>query len=194
MAGRAGSAEDKRANMLVWQDAERRLWNDPTLTLDEGYFEQNFGRDEALIAERMHFIESPDGEVIASTTAWYARAVESWRGVPFPGGGPAALGAQDGDPKGTRGVVHNVGMKSEYAGRGLSKPLLTAVLLRLRELGHVDCHLNTSTGRLEAINLYVKYGFLPEARTDEEYRAWRELQPLLRERFVAPFRSPSSRL
>ena len=109
---RAGSDEDKKGCTLIWQGAERRLWNDPELTLGDDWFAAGFGTDEALLADRMYFVVAPDGQLVGTTTAWY-----------------------DGDPKATRGVVHYVGMLSEYAGRGLSKPLMTAVLLRLRELG-----------------------------------------------------------
>lgn len=126
------------------------------------------GVDEDVLADRMHFVCAPDGEPIATTTAWFAD------------GNPSSLGA----------VVHNVAMKSSHDGRGLSKPLMAAVLLRMRELGHADCELGTSTARFPAINLYVKFGFLPLSRSAAEYRAWRELQPLLRESFVAPFSAP----
>lgn len=152
-AAGAGSAEDKAACTAIWQDAER--WrmgsNNPNVTLDDTWFPRGFGTDEAVIADRMWFVCAPDGEPVATTTSWYDR-----------------------DTRGTRGVVHYVGMKKVYAGRGLSKPLFTRVLLRLRELGHTDCHLGTSTGRVEAINLYVKYGFMPNPRSATEYRAWRE--------------------
>lgn len=168
---RKGSKDDKRANRAIWEDAERRLWNDPTHDIGEQWFVQNYGIgprrtvDEDMLADRMHFVCDPQGDPIATTTAWFA----------------------DNDPASLGGVVHNVAMKSSHDGRGLSKPLLAAVLLRMRELGHVDCQLGTSTARFPAINLYVKFGFLPLSRSAVEYRAWRELQPLLREKIVAPF-------
>lgn len=149
----AHSDEDKASCTAIWQDAERwRIGSrDPNYTLDETWFPRGFGTDEAIIADRMWFVCAPDGEPVATTSSWF-----------------------DTDIRGTRGVVHYVGMKAAYAGRGLSKPLFTRVLLWLRELGHIDCHLGTSTGRVEAITLYAKFGFLPNPRSASEYRAWRE--------------------
>ena len=43
------------------------------------------------------------------------------------------------------------------------------------------------TARFPAINLYARFGFLPLSRSALEYRAWRELQPIMRVPFVAPF-------
>ena len=168
---RENSDHDKEANRSIWEDAERRLWDDPLHDIGQDWFVRNYGIgptltvDESVLADRMHFVCDPDGEPIATTTAWFA----------------------DKDPASLGGVVHNVAIKSTHDGRGLSKPLLAAVLLRMRELGHVDCQLGTSTARFPAINLYVKFGFVPLSRSAVEYRAWRELQPLLRETIVVPF-------
>jgi GNAT superfamily N-acetyltransferase len=166
---RKDSEADKAANHAIWEDAERRLWNDPAHDIGKDWFVNNYsiegkGIDEDVLADRMHFVCAPDGECIATTTAWFA-------------GSPGALG----------GVVHNVAMKSTHDGKGLSKPLLAAVLKRMKELGHTDCQLGTSAARFPAINLYVKFGFMPLVRSDREYRAWRQLQPLLREELVAGF-------
>jgi GNAT superfamily N-acetyltransferase len=124
---RAGSAEDRAACTAIWQDAERRLWGNPSLTLPDTWFQKGFGEDDAVIADRQYYVVDPEGELIATTTAWF-----------------------DGDDprRATTGMVHYVGMKSDYAGQGLSKPLMSQVLLRMRELGHTDCILHTSTGRV----------------------------------------------
>jgi hypothetical protein len=110
------------------------LWNDPTHDIGEHWFESSYrigdsGVDEDVLADRMHFVCDPEGAPIATTTAWFA----------------------DNDPASLGGVVHNVAIKSSHDGRGLSKPLLAAVLLRMRELGHVDCQLGTSTGASESV-------------------------------------------
>eukprot|EP01044_Picomonas_judraskeda_P035529 COSAG03_NODE_15239_length_437_cov_0.822485_1_plen_77_part_01 len=38
----AGSAEDRAACTAIWQDAERRLWGDPSLTLPDTWFRNGF--------------------------------------------------------------------------------------------------------------------------------------------------------
>ena len=111
---RKGSDADKQANRAIWEDAERRLWNDPAHDIGENWFVANYGIgpsrtvDEDVLASRMHFVCDPAGEPIATITAWFAE------------GNPASLG----------GVVHNVAIKSSHDGKGLSKPLMAAVLLR----------------------------------------------------------------
>ena len=139
---RAGSVEDRAACTAIWQDAERRLWGDPSLTLPDTWFRNGFGEDDSLIADRQYYVVSPEGELIATTTAWF-----------------------DGDDPGTTtGMVHYVGMKSAYAGRGLSKPLMSQVLLRMRELGHTDCILHTSTGRVVSTGALTTHQYSTRAK------------------------------
>ena len=66
-------------------------------------------------------------------------------------------------------------------GQGLAKPLLALVCQRLQALGHRRAYLNTSTGRLPAIGLYLKFGFVPKMRRDREntLRAWRQVREQL---------------
>ena len=65
------------------------------------------------------------------------------------------------------------------AGRGLAKPLMTSICRRLRELGHEHVYLSTSTARRAAIGLYLKFGFAPVIRSEEDGAAWREVLPLV---------------
>ena len=75
-------------------------------------------------------------------------------------------------------MVHGVGIHPDFTGQGLSKPLMVAVLKRFRECGHMDAFLDTGTGRLAAVELYLSLGFVPMLRgeTDtemcEEHAAW----------------------
>ena len=146
---RAGDAE-------AWRRIQ--IASDKYGTFPPEKFEQQFGRDEAVLAERQFYLCEGEGEAIGTMTAWFGEAAE-WQGW---------------------GRVHWVAVVPECQGRGLSKPLMTATLNRLRELGHERAYLTTATVRPPAINLYLKFGFLPLVRGDEGLRAWRLVAPHLR--------------
>ena len=145
----------------VWRSIQNDA--DPDDTFDEGRFAVEFGTEAgapgsgalnaAVLAERQCYLVGPDGREIGTATGWW--------GAEEPG----------------RGRIHWVAIVPEFQGRGLSKPLLSAVLERLRHLGHEDAYLTTSSGRVVALRLYFGYGFTPWARSDEEVAAWRELAP-----------------
>ncbi|MFC1806575.1 GNAT family N-acetyltransferase, partial [Planctomycetota bacterium] len=121
-------------------------------------FEQQFGRDERVLAERQLYLCDGDGEAIGTMTAWLGERAqwERW------------------------GRVHWVAVLPEMQGRGLSKPLMAATMNRLRQLGHERGYLTTATVRPAAINLYLKFGFVPLVRHDADARAWRLVAPCLR--------------
>jgi GNAT superfamily N-acetyltransferase len=74
------------------------------------------------------------------------------------------------------GRVHWVAIVPEWQRHGLAKPLLTVVCQRLQELGHERAYLTTAPERIPAINLYLSFGFVPEVRSDEALRAWKEIE------------------
>ena len=76
-------------------------------------------------------------------------------------------------------------LHAEHLHRPIPQPTHSTLALR-SGWKHADT-LRAKQGRVEAINLYVKFGFLPNSRSAVEYRAWRQLQPRLREVFVAPY-------
>ena len=121
---------------------ERHWWEiheraDATLLVHRnGSFRQFFGANEEALRSRQRFLVAPDGQVIGTATAWLDSA---------------ALGR-----------VHWVAIVPEYQGRGLSKPLLSQILLRLRELGHSRATLDTSSQRPRAIALYRQFGFVAD--------------------------------
>lgn len=109
------------------------------------------------LGERQCFLLAPTREVVGTGTAWF-----------------------DDDFEGGRwGRVHWLAVAPEFQGRSLGKALLAAICQRLRERGHERAYLTTSTARVPAIRLYLRFGFEPMIRHVEEERRWRELAPLL---------------
>jgi GNAT superfamily N-acetyltransferase len=108
-------------------------------------FERQFGMDPGELGERQFYLCDEDGEAIGTATAWHSmdEQGENW------------------------GRVHWVCIVPEWQGRGLSKPLLTAVCNRMRELGHRRAYLMTETVRVAAIHLYRSFGFRLEPAVEE---------------------------
>jgi GNAT superfamily N-acetyltransferase len=133
----------------AWLEIHERA--DKYTTVTPGLFEQQFGTDAEALGLRQCYLCDPDGTPIGTATAWFG---DDYAGGPW-------------------GRVHWVAIVPERQGRGLSKPLLSRVCLRLRELGHGRAYLTTQTVRTAAINLYLKFGFVPEMRDEADVRAWR---------------------
>jgi len=144
----------KSGDEAVWARIQRR--SDTLNQITAQLFEQQFGLDSALLAARQCYLVNAEDAEIGSATAWFKNDFE---GRNF-------------------GRVHWVAILPEYQGRGLSKPLMTAICRRLRELGHEGAYLSTSSARLTAIKLYLQFGFKPLIRSVEEGEAWRELMSL----------------
>jgi GNAT superfamily N-acetyltransferase len=81
------------------------------------------------------------------------------------------------------GRVHWVAVIPEKQGKGFSKPLMTIICNRLRELGHERAYLGTATARFQAIRLYSLFGFLPEIKGDQDRAIWKELEEKIRDGF-----------
>ena len=127
-----------------------------TITLD--LFHREFGDDLAQIAARQFFLCDEQDIPIGTATAWF-----------------------DDDFQGQRyGRIHWVAIVPEHQGRGLAKPLMTAVCRKLKALGHNRAYLTTSTARIPAINLYLQFGFRPHVTQAEETAVWQALQPKLK--------------
>jgi GNAT superfamily N-acetyltransferase len=105
------------------------------------------------LSKRQCYLLTATGEVIGTGTAWF-----------------------NNNFAGTRwGRVHWMAVLPEYQGWGLGKALLSAICNRLRELGHQRAYLTTSTARVPAIRLYLKFGFEPLIRNAEDENLWREI-------------------
>lgn len=136
-------------------------------TFTRATFEQEFGADRALLSTRQAYLCDEAGKPIGTTSAWF-------------------YNDEEGDPY---GLVHWVAIHPKAQGQGLSKPLLGLVCERLRALGHTRGYLNTSTGRIPAISLYLQVGFVPKMRPDREttLHAWRQVSERLRHPAIAEF-------
>ncbi|MCG3198624.1 MAG: Mycothiol acetyltransferase [bacterium] len=112
-------------------------------------FESEFGYDLDSFRSRGFFLIGPNGETVGTASAWYDNEFEGE----------------------TWGRVHWVAIRPEHQGKGLSKPLLARVLHRLAE-DHSKCYLVTSSARIPAISLYLRFGFRPLMRTQTCSLAW----------------------
>jgi GNAT superfamily N-acetyltransferase len=113
-------------------------------------FRSAFGSDTGSIAQRQFYLLDGEANPAGTATAWF-----------------------DSDfADGQWGRVHWVAILPEHQKRGLAKPLLARVMLRLKEMGHARAFLTTQAMRLPAIHLYLNFGFLPYICNDEERAAW----------------------
>lgn len=136
---------------MAWADIHRladRL-NPVTATL----FSEQFGARQEELPRRQFFLLNPSGATVGTATAWSGTDRD---GVPC-------------------GRVHWVAIVPAEQGRGLAKPLLSAVCCRLLELGHRQAYLTTSILRPAALNLYFAFGFMPELQTAGDGAAWTAL-------------------
>lgn len=122
-------------------------------------FARRFGGDAALLRQRQLYLVSPAGQLIGTASAWQ-------------GEHPCVPGR-------IIGRVHYVAIIPECQGRGLAKPLMSAVLRRLKELGHDCAYLATATVRMAAIKLYVRFGFEPVVLGPSDEAAWNEMRSRL---------------
>ena len=117
-------------------------------------WQQYYGGREDTLADRMLFIVNPQGEKVATATAY----------------------ATD-DPE--LGQVHWVAVKREEQGKGLAKALIARVLQVMRSHGSTHACLHTQTVTWVAVRLYLNFGFRPTAQSAQEHAAgWRIIRAL----------------
>ena len=140
-----GSGEEN-----VWSEIETAAGEFENLAGALDAFNVNFGEDVRAMLSRCFFVETEDGLAVGTGTAWY---------------NPDFLGRD-------YGRVHWIGIRPEYQGRGLAKPLVGTVMNRLAE-SHERAYLNTFITRIPAIKVYLDFGFVPLLRTPQCEEAWK---------------------
>ena len=76
------------------------------------------------------------------------------------------------NPEENIGLVHMVGIRTEYRGKGLGKFLCTAALEKLNAQGVKYIRLTTDDWRLGAVKSYLNAGFLPVDYDDDMKFRW----------------------
>lgn len=118
-------------------------------------FERCVRADEAFRPDRLILAES-DGRIVATVGAFQKLLY--------------------GD---RTGYVHMMAVSPDWQRRGLGAALLCRCLEMFRDADWRDAVLDTEQGRLPAIRLYLRFGFLPLPETPEELDAWRRILPPL---------------
>ncbi|MBI5386514.1 MAG: GNAT family N-acetyltransferase [Verrucomicrobia bacterium] len=131
-----------------WHDIQHRA--DKLTPITSELFHQSFGEASAELPRRQCFLLDVNGQPIGTATAWLGlrQNGEVW------------------------GRLHWVAIVPEFQRRGLAKPLLSVVCERMRALHPERSFLRTAAERPAAIRLYLKFGFVPEMRTDAERELW----------------------
>lgn len=135
----------------AWLEIERSAGE--LVGLDDGLEAWNhyYGGREAQLGQRMIFVETDEGEKVATATAFY----------------------EPDDPSGA-GWLHWVAVKKTHQGRGLSKPLIAKALRTLRALGYTHAKIPTQTTTWVAVGIYLDFGFLPFApNAAHQQMGWR---------------------
>jgi ribosomal protein S18 acetylase RimI-like enzyme len=145
----------RAGDVRTWVRIQRAA--EPFLVPTAATFARALPGDTAHLAARVLFLVDGAGADIGTITAW------------------------DGHSAGRAfGQIHWVAIVPAAQGRGLAKPLLSAACEVLRARGYRAAWLETNTRRLPALNLYLRFGFVPHVRDAIERDAWRAVAPHLK--------------
>lgn len=142
----------RRGEESLWAEVESAAGEFPNQDRALARFLEEFGGVLDEMEERCYFLETAEGRVIGTASAWYHRGFrgERW------------------------GRLHWVAIHPEFQGRKLAKPLVGAAVARLAEL-HDRAYLTTQTTSWKAVRIYLDFGFAPLAETPRWEEAWRLL-------------------
>lgn len=143
----------KKGEGLIWAGISAAAGNfgSPEEGLDR--FNKEFSEPVADMESRCFFVvHNESNREIGTAMAWYEPAV-------------------DGE---SIGRVHWVSIHPDFQGKGLAKPMMTAVLNRLAQ-SHEKAILGTQTFRKTAVRLYLDLGFVPLYQNPTCEQAWKDL-------------------
>lgn len=132
----------------IWAEIETSAGEFPDPEAGIAGFRRYYPTDDGLDG-RMIFL-TDGGVPFATATAWY---------------GDGELSDQ--------GRLHWVSVDAAHQRRGLSWPLVSLTMERMRQLGHESAYLTTQTCSWPAIKVYSRFGFAPLVREEKELEGWR---------------------
>ncbi|MCR4940824.1 MAG: GNAT family N-acetyltransferase [Treponemataceae bacterium] len=150
---------------VTYKSGDKAAWIDIELSAEEILSRQHgeecwqryYGKREDELAGRMFFIESKDGQKVATATAFYNIHTKDK----------------------SEGQLHWVAVKKEEQGKGLSKPLITFTLEVMKKLGYRSTKIPTQTNTWLACKIYHDLGFRPtEKSLKENSFGWKMVQEL----------------
>lgn len=160
----------ERGDDKSWTAIQRA--SEPFLPIDDTTFATEFGEDDERLLDRCFFVVTDDGDVVGTVTAWEGPFVPYDPAVTTPTDLRALLvakrAAQTAEPW---GMLSWFAVRPDHQGRGVARPLLTAMLQRLAR-DHHRCWAMTSTGRPASIRLQVEFGFRPDLAVPQTSAAW----------------------
>jgi ribosomal protein S18 acetylase RimI-like enzyme len=123
-------------------------------------FDEWFGWFLDELPDRAFMLETDDGRAVGTAIAWH--------------------GEHRGE---TRGRVAWLAIVPEFQGRGLGKPLLTAVMQRLaRE--YSSAYVTVQVDSCKAVGLYLAFGFRPVVESDADAVSWHQIETTLGRRIL----------
>lgn len=127
---------------------DEQAWVDIELSVNEfsnrengnAYFKQRFLAYPDELPKRCLFIKAADGQLVATSTAWFERDTDQW---------------------GPRPILHWVGCDPLHQGIGLGRAVVSKALSLFPSLwsSRQDVLLHTQTWSHRAVRLYHKLGF-----------------------------------
>lgn len=160
-----------------YQDGDRDTWIEieksakEFSSYDEGLDAWNryYSGRESELHNRMVFVVNESGEKVATATAFYD------------------INRKD---KSGAGWLHWVAVKREYQGKGLSKPLITYVLLVMKALRYNHVKIPTQTNTWLAVKVYLDLGFRPiPENAVNSYMGWCIVKTLTKHKALNDFDS-----
>ncbi len=138
----------------IWTKIQRAA--EPFFEIKDDLFQNEFGKNLPALEDRSFFVITDDGEEVGTITAWWN---PDWRDKEW-------------------GLIHWVAVHPDYQGRGLAKSAMTVAMKRLKQ-SHDRALLNTSTGRIAALKVYLDFGFCPDLEPENSQEAWEEVASVL---------------
>ncbi len=134
----------------LWTDIERDA--EPHFPIDDEAFHSEFGNYLQMTQWRSFVVTDAKGAGVGVVSAWFAR---EFKGEDY-------------------GMIHWIAIRQAYQGLGLGKAALSFALNQLSQW-HKRAFLGTQTKRLNAIKLYLDFGFEPDLDPPGARDVWREV-------------------